>query len=224
MTWQRMQTLSGVGFAVLFVVGFLLMGGDTPDYAAPDQEWTKWAADNESSSRISMVLIVLAGFQFLLFAGSIRTALGSAETTANGSTRLTDTAFAGALVAIAGIVMAIVMIGAASLHGAESNPVASRAVIDASTGPFLLGSMGFAALLGAAGLLTLRTRVFARWTGIAAVIGAIAFLVTFLSILDDSDESAFGVGFPIGFLCLAIWSIATSLASHRRLTDTAPAV
>jgi hypothetical protein len=39
------------------------------------------------------------------------------------------------------------------------------AVATASAGPFLVSAMGFAALLMAAGLLTLRTGVFARWTG-----------------------------------------------------------
>lgn len=36
----------GIAFAVLFVIGFLVSGGDTPDYNAPNGEWTKWAGDN----------------------------------------------------------------------------------------------------------------------------------------------------------------------------------
>jgi hypothetical protein len=37
---QRLLALSGVVFAVLFVVGWFASGGDAPDYAASDQEWT----------------------------------------------------------------------------------------------------------------------------------------------------------------------------------------
>jgi hypothetical protein len=221
MPWPVLA-LSGIAFAVLFVVGFLLSGGDTPDYAAPDAEWTKWAADNESNNQISVILTLLAGFAFLLFAGITRTVLGTAEAAARGVAPLARVAFAGAVTGIVGIVMAIVMIGAASLHGSDSNPVVSRAVIDATAGPFLLASMGFAALLGAAGLLTLRTRVFPRWTGILALVGAVGFLVTFLTVTSDDGDNVFGIGYPIGFLCLAVWSIATSLASRRKLATTTP--
>ena len=36
-------------------------------------------------------------------------------------------------------------------------------------------------MLAAAGLLTLRTGVFARWIGIVALVGGVAFLITFLA-------------------------------------------
>ena len=86
----------------------------------------------------------------------------------------------------------------------------TRAVASASAGPFLVAAMGFAAFLGAAGLLTLRTGVFARWTGIVALIGAVSFLITFVAVLDGlGEDSYFGFGFFPGVLALVIWSIAT---------------
>ena len=84
-SWQRMLALSGVVFAVLFVVAWFASGGNTPDYAAADQEWTEWADDNRWKSRIGGFLILLAGFVFLHFAGTIRGVLGSAEATVRGS-------------------------------------------------------------------------------------------------------------------------------------------
>lgn len=36
-SWQRLLALSGVLFAVLFVIGWFASGGDAPDYAAADQ-------------------------------------------------------------------------------------------------------------------------------------------------------------------------------------------
>lgn len=76
--------------------------------------------------------------------------------------------------------------------------------------------MGFAALLGAAGLLTLRTGVFARWTGIVALIDAVSFLVTFAALLTGTGEnSVFGYGFSPSVVALVIWSIATSIATYR---------
>jgi hypothetical protein len=221
-SWQRLLALSGVVFAVLFVVGWFASGGDAPDYAAADQEWTEWADDNQWKSRIGAFAMLLAGFVFLHFAGTIRSVLGTAETTVRGSAQLARVAFAGALTGIAGMTMAIVMIAAASSEGAGANPVVSRAVTTASAGPFLVAAMGFAALLMAAGLLTLRSGVFARWTGVVALVGALSFLITFLTLIAGTGEdSVFGFGFFPGVLALVIWSIATSIARYRAVATTA---
>ena len=221
-SWQRLLALSGIAFAVLLVVGFFLSGSDTPDFTAADQEWTDWADDSELRSRIGGFLTLIAGFVFLHFAGTIRSVLGSAEATVGGSGQLARTAFAGAVTGITGITMAIVMIAGASVAGADADPVVIRAVASATVGPFLVGAMGFAALLGAAGLLTLRSGVFARWIGIVALVGAVAFFITFFTVLaGPGEDSVPGYGFFVGFLALAVWSIATSVAAYRAVATTA---
>lgn len=217
----RLLALSGIAFAVLLVFGWFLSAGDTPDYTAANQDWIDWAEDNRSRSGIGAFLMLLAGFVFLHYAGTIRDVLGSAEITVRGSAQLARTAFAGAITGIVGITMAIVMIGAATSVGVDAEPIVSRAVATASAGPYLVATMGFATLLGASGLLTLQTRVFARWTGIVALIGAVAFLVTFMTLLEGTGEdSMFGYGYLPGILALVIWAIATSAAMYRALTST----
>ena len=221
-SWQRLLALSGVAFAVLFVVAWFASGGNTPDYAATDQDWTTWADDNQSRSRIGGFLILLAGFVFLHFAGTIRSVLGSAESTVRGSVQLARVVYAGAITGITGITMAIVMIAAAATEGADANPVVSRAATSAAAGPYFVAAMGFAVMLAAAGLLTLRTGVFARWIGIVALLGALSFVITFFALIQGtSEDSVFGYGFLPGILALAIWSIATSLAAYRAVATTA---
>jgi hypothetical protein len=61
----------------LFLIGWFASGGDTPDYAATDQEWTEWADDNQWRSRVGAFSMLLAGFVFLHFAATIRSALGA---------------------------------------------------------------------------------------------------------------------------------------------------
>ena len=93
----------------------------------------------------------------------------------------------------------------------------------ASAGPFLVAALRLAALLMAAGLLTLRSGVFARWVGIVALIGAISFLITFLAVIAGlGEDSVFGFGFFPGVLALVIWSAATSIARYRAVATTAP--
>ncbi len=220
-SWQRLLALSGVVFAVLFVVAWFASGGNTPDYAATDQDWTTWADDNQWKSRIGGFLILLAGFVFLHFAGTIRSVLGSAESTVRGSVQLARVAYAGAITGITGITMAIVMIASAATEGADANPVVSRAVTSAAAGPYFVAAMGFAVMLAAAGLLTLRTGVFARWIGIVALVGALGFVITFFALIQGmSEDSVFGYGFLPGILALAIWSIATSIATYRAVPNS----
>lgn len=215
---SRLLALSGIAFAVLLLFGWFLSAGDTPDYMAASQDWIDWAGDNGSRSGIGAFLMLLAGFAFLHFAGTIRDVLGSAEITVRGSAQLASAVFAGAITGIVGLTMAIVMIGAATSVGVDADPIVSRAVGTASAGPYLVATMGFATMLGGAGLLTLQTGVFARWTGIVALIGAVAFLITFMTLVDGTGEdSMFGYGYLPGILTLVVWAIATSAAIRRSL-------
>src|SRR5215210_2817775 len=101
-SWRRLLALSGVAFAVLFVIGWFASGGDAPDYQAADSDWTQWADDNQWNSRIGAFAMLLASFVFLYFVGTIRSVLGTAETTVRGAAQLAPVAFAGALIGIAG--------------------------------------------------------------------------------------------------------------------------
>jgi hypothetical protein len=220
--WPRLLALSGVAFAVLLVFGWFLSGGDAPDYTATDEVWAAWAGDNRSGSGVGAFLILLAGFALLHFAGTIRSVLGSAERTVRGSVQLARVAFAGAVAGAAGIATAIVIVASATSEGADADPIVTRAVASTSAGPYLVAAMGFAALLAAAGLVTLRSGVLPRWTGIVALVGAVAFLITFLTTIAGlGEDSVFGYGFLPGILALVIWSIATSIVSYRAVTTTA---
>ena len=222
-SWQRLLALSGVAFALLFVVGWFASGGDAPDYAAADQDWTDWAEDNQWRSRIGAFVMLLAGFVFLHFVGAIRSVLGRAEIGHSGSAQLARVASAGALTGMAGMSIAIVMVASATSEGADAHPLVSRAVATATAGPFLVAAMGFAGLLTAAALVTLRTGVFARWTGVVALLGGISFLIAFLTLIAGTGaDSVFGFGFFPGVLALVIWSIATSVAIYRGVPTSPP--
>ena len=200
---SRMTALAGITFALLFFAASALVVGEPPDYGAPDGEWTRWAEEADGANRVALVLVLLAGVAFLLFAGALRRALEGGS--------LATTALAGGVVGVIGLIVAIVLMGVGSMHGAESDPTVTQSVVEAATTGFLLASSGFCAHLLAVGLETLRTGAFARWSGFVALVGAGGFLVTFLTAVDPGTDSPFGVGFPIGFLCLAIWTAAASV-------------
>lgn len=213
---HRLLALSGVAFVPLFLIGWFASGGLTPDYTDSDQDWINWADDNKWNGRISGFAMLLAAFVFLHFVSVIRGRLGAAERHDGSTAPLTRIAHAGALTGIVGMAMALVTMAAASTEGAASDPVASRAVTAGAAGPFLVAAMGFAAFLLAAGILTLRTGIFARWTGVVAVVGAISFLITFLTVLDGTtDGSPFGYGYFPGAVALVTWTAASSISAYR---------
>ena len=54
------------------------------------------------------------------------------------------------------------------------------------------------------------------------VLDTLAFFITFFTLIDGpTEDSVFGYGFFPGFLALAIWSIATSIATYRAVATTA---
>jgi len=214
---QRLLGLSGVAFGVLFLIGSLTSSANTPDYTAADQAWTNWAHDNQNKSRISAFALLLAAFVFLYFIAGIRNVLESAAFRIRGSAQLIRVAFTGALTGVVGMSMAFVTIANGSSEGTNANPVVSRAVLTASAGPFLVAAMGFAASLLAIGVLTLRSGGFARWTGVVALIGAVSFLTTSLTVINNKGNgSVFGFAFFPAILSLVTWTIATSVAIYRQ--------
>jgi hypothetical protein len=212
--WQQLLALSGFVFALLLVVGWFLSGGNTPDYLASDGDWTNWAGEVGPRSGIGASLMLLGGVAFLHFAATIRGTLGSGT--------LSYAAFGGAVVGIAGIGMALVTVASATSAGADADPAAIRAVAIASAGPYLVAAMGFAAFLGAAGLSTLRSGSFPRWTGVLALVGAVSFIITFFTaVVGLGEDSVFGYGFLPGILALVTWSMATSIAEYRAVATSA---
>jgi hypothetical protein len=139
-TTPRWLALSGIVFAVLFLVGWFASGALTPDYGAADEDWTNWADGNQWRSRISAFSMLLAGFVFLHFAATTRSVPGTPESADRASPYLARVAFAGGVTGMAGMTMAMVMTAGATTEGADSDPVVSRAVMTASGGPFLVAA------------------------------------------------------------------------------------
>ncbi len=222
---QRVLALSGVLFVPFFLVGWFVSGGVTPHYDAPAQDWVNWAHDNQWKGRISAFAMLLAAFTFLYFMSFVRGVL--AESRTRGAANLGRVMFAGGLIGVAGMGMALVTMAAASSDGSEVDPVVSKAVTTGAAGLYMVAAMGFSALLTAAALLTLRTGVFARWTGIVALVGGVSFMVTFLVVLDGTtDGSPSGYGFFPGAAALVTWTAATSIRTYRSAaseTASAPA-
>ena len=164
--------------------------------------------------------MLLAGLRLPALRGTIRSALGRAEASVRGSAQLARVAFAGAITGMAGMAMAIVIISSADDRGCRREPRRDARGRECVGRAFPRLCHGLRCVPHARWLLTLRSGVFARWTGVVALIGAVSFLVTFAAVLSGlGEDSLFGFGFFPGVLALVIWSIATSIGRYRALAS-----
>lgn len=194
--WLRLLALSGVVFALLFVVGWFTNGGLTPHYNEPDQEWTNWARDNQWSGRISAFLMLLAAFVFLHFLGAIRSVLGMAESRSRGAEQLARVAFGGGLTGMAGFAMASITLAAASTNGlAWRNGVRG------------LPRGGGTANAADESLRTLDRHRRAHRRGVFPH-----------HVPDDPRRDDGRHGFFPGVVALIVWAAATSVARYRAVT------
>ena len=188
--------LTGVLFVLLLVASFLV-GGSTPDADAPVREVVKYWTDHDSQNMIGSVLEALAAVSLLFFAATLRK---SSKGWAEGSV-LPAVAFAGGIVAAAGIgVDASIRFAAADVAG-DINPVVLQTFNAAWANFFFPMVIGVASLILATSLAGWRSRALPKWL---AVVGILIFIAFFTP-----------VGF-IAFLISAVWIIVISVLLWRR--------
>lgn len=218
---QRLAAASGLGFVLFILLAIAFQGGSAPDYDAPVAEFTTYARDNQDEIQLSSVLIGLASFQLLWFAGYLRGQLGRGEEAARGFTRLSHIVFAGGIVGATGLVLSASVTAASVSLPDDTSADIVRALYQLSLWPFAVASVGLAAMLYTAAFLILRLGMLPRWLGVVAIVGGLAYLLTLFSHLEPEDGGgAFGVFYPLGFVALLIFVIGSSAAFVRDLRTT----
>jgi hypothetical protein len=208
---QKLAASSGLAAGLLILIAFIVNSAETPDFNAPAAEYAAYAEDESGALKLSGFLLVLSAFFLVFYAGIIRSALGAGELASRGFVRLGFIVLGGFTLAatcfaIGGSLQAA--FGAAQ----ESEPEIQKVLAMLSGACFAASVVGLAAALDAAGFIILRTRVFPSWVGWVALASAFFWLLTTLFLLDVADDDSIaGIGFPLGFLTLLVFLIATSV-------------
>lgn len=219
---QRLVAASGIAFAVLFFISFVI-SGERPEENAPLSEWAKYATDDDDANRIAALIFGLAAYNFLLFLGFLRTAIGDAEARARGFTRGGYIVLAAGAVGITGMSLGIFMSASATAH-ADTPPEVIRIVALATDGGFYLTSAAFGACFVTVGLVNAAVRALPAWLGWAALLAGLAFVLQLGNLLADDGENAFGIFFPIAWLALIAFCVGASVTFLRDLNRTAVGV
>lgn len=172
-TWERLSGLTGVAFAALILLA-LAVQGVLPNADAPADEVRAFFEEERGGIMAGVWLRFLAGFAFLWFLGTLRSALQRAE----GETgRLAAVAFGAGLLFLAAGMVANVALAAAAFDGdraVDSNVAA--ALLTIAHFAYIAGGMALAWLLAATFFVVVRTGVFPAlvgWAGLAIGVAAI---------------------------------------------------
>jgi hypothetical protein len=205
-TWTR---LAGIAFAVVFVAG-MIIGRDTPDTDASDDEWVRWFDDSGHRAQqvVSLFLLVIAALLLVVFAVGLVRQLRAASGDRGGSIGI---AYSGAIITAVAIAVggvAVNQISAAVELGDMPEPGAD--VLRTAE------QLGFGLLLVVAGLFAALTvaavSAAARGTGLLpSWLVNVGFAVAVILL------------FSVVFLPMALfplWVLAVAIAVGRPVART----
>jgi len=200
---ERLAPLSGIGYVLLYVIGFLITLPDSPDFTDNPSKYVPYYVDHKSDIMLGGVALLLAGVLLLWFFGSIRAASAAAE---GGEGRVSAIGFAGGVI---GIGMYIVGVAAFMLPALRLDNDQKLTVETAMTfqdlGSVLLGMavpIGFGVLFIATAVVGFRHGVIPKWWAWITVIVGVAMLVPFIS-------------FAVVFVLFPIWVLVMSVMLLR---------
>jgi hypothetical protein len=174
--WDRFVSLSGVGFVVLYLAGFGLIGevGGTSTPSAAEIG-DLFSAD-PTRTLVGAYLSLLSLVFLLLFVGSLRSTLRIAEG-ANG--RLSATASGGgvAVAAVLAVGFAVIVGAAMRADSVEGlSPDVGLVFYDIYQATLVATAVGFAVLIGSTAVVAFRTKGFPGWLAWASAIVAIGLI------------------------------------------------
>jgi len=190
--------LTGVGFLIFLIVGFIVMG-EPPGADEPVQEIVEHYVDNKDSVMVGAVLFGVAATLLLFFAGILRATLRAAE--GSGGV-LSAVAFAGAIIMATGAGIDGTISFALAEAADDIEPTAVQALQALWDNDFLPLAIGSLTLMLAAGLSIVRHGALPKWLGWVAILFGVISMTP--------------IGF-IGFLGGALWIAIVSVLLTLRL-------
>src|SRR5437660_8801397 len=139
---RKFDAATGIGFAVLAVVGLALPGAP-PKASDSTAKIISFSADHRSDILAASFVFGIAAVLFLWFLGSLRSYLRAGE---GGEGRLSAAAFGGGIAGVVLLLAGAGVLNAVSFDlakGSHAGPVLVRAVFDASGAFFAMASFAF---------------------------------------------------------------------------------
>jgi hypothetical protein len=212
-TWDRVAPGFGVVFAVLFVLGFLLIG-DSPALDESAEEIGAYYDDKRGKLLTVTVLFGLSIVAFLWFLGSI---VHTLRVEADES-RIAATALGAGIVTTSLFGLLVLLNAGLTFQIAEDGDAGVVAALyDLAWSTSTLIAFPVAALVFATGIGAWRSRLLPGWFGLASVVGALAILASGTTWARDGFWAPDGLyNAYITPLIFVAWIVALSVLLLRR--------
>ncbi len=211
--WERLSGLAGIAFTVL-ILAALAVQGVLPDADAPVDEIRSFFSDDREQILVGVWLRFLAGFAFVWFLGTLRSALLRAE---GGTGRLSAVAFGSGLVFLAaGMVANVALAGVAFTADRAVDEGVAVALLTMTHFAYVAGGMALAWLLAATFVLVLRTGVFPAVVGWAGAVIGLAALVCGLVFNGTRAELGAHPFFVLWVLVVSVLLVRTPVQDASR--------
>jgi hypothetical protein len=208
--WERVGAASGIVSVVLVLVGFFSV--PTPPKLNELSKTMAYLGEHRTGVLVQAYLFTLATGFLLWFAGSVRTHLRRNE---DGSTRLSDIAFGGAIVGAAMLALCSVMLATAAFR-ADAAPIGDniRLMTDLGSIAFAMAGVPFAVFVGATAIVSYRSGAFPIVHAAAGAVLTVALGAT--PLLMFRDTGFFSLNDPFNGLAVILfafmaWELATSV-------------
>jgi hypothetical protein len=208
---------TGIVFAILLVVGFLIVIPAPPGLDAPVDQWSQYYHDHQGAIRAGLILITISNFFLIWFVGCLASVLRVAA----GNPRLPSIAFGGGLLVVASTFVIITATGVATLRPDELSPELTKTLNDVG---ILAGLPAIAALMaffGATSLVIFGSNSgLPLWLGwltlIAAAVQPLSFGIVFTDSGAFAGDGVLGLFIPFGVAIVTVVALSVILTSWAR--------
>lgn len=219
MTFKRLAGIAGVVFVALLVVNGAL-AGDTPLAGDSVEEIRDYLSSDSGMHKTSLVIgMVLLPPAVLFFSGVV--AKIRVSDAAHGENWAT-VVLLGAVLLGASAGLGDVLFGATLFRGGEGLDDASlRALWDGQIIAYSSTGIATTAFTAGAAIPTLQHGFWPKWHAALGVVAAALGVLALIAVVEDTNGGSMW-GF-LGFIGMAVWSLATSVLLIREPASAGPA-
>ena len=218
--WLRLAGIAGIVHVVVFVGLGVAIASNAPLLDDSPDEIREWFADNDTAVSLFTWLGPAVGILLVIFAAGLRHLLASTDVDRAADGLWSRLSWTGVVVQFAASLVGLGIWGVLaeeSVIGEISDGTLLAFSAFDSIVFFVCMAWASVLLYGAAAVVIVRSPILPTWTGVVAVVAALATPVGGLWIIVDGDPAGpvAGIGL-IGGLASIIFVLATSVTMVRR--------
>jgi hypothetical protein len=204
--------IAGIVFAVLVIVGFVIVIPKPPDIDSSAAAFASYYVDHQDAIRAGLTIIGIGLIFFIWFLGSLRGTLASAE---GGTRRLSSIAYGAGLIGAAVLMVGLTAGEAAAFRPNDVDPGVTRALSDIFVVSAAPGAAALTAFFAAIAMASFRYGALPAWTARVCAVAAVCQLPAFGAGVTQTGafagDGVLGLFLPIFSFLIGLVSICIAM-------------